>query len=100
MSWVSRTTAPEHTCEPPMRQRLVTIPSASMTPGVQTKPLMMPPEPDGLRDDLWRCDDCGQLWRIGDPDLMVGGYAAGGPVWRPATLWQRLRHRAKKETAA
>jgi hypothetical protein len=56
--------------------------------------------PDGDLGDLWRCDDCRTLWRIGDgcdtcdrygPAPHPGTHAVG-QAWRPATWWQRLRH--------
>lgn len=51
--------------------------------------------PDGTPGDLWRCDDCGKLWRFADrPDLNAGrGYLVRHPGWEPASVWQRIRHR-------
>lgn len=56
-------------------------------------------------DDLWRCDECTQLWRVGYAcDLCEhvkgrphGGVEVIGYAWRPATFWQRLRHRPDRE---
>ena len=56
------------------------------------------PAPEGTRDDLWRCDDCGKLWRLGSAcdacETYRGTPHAGqhsvGYGWRTATLWQRL----------
>lgn len=54
--------------------------------------------PDGQLGDLWRCGECGTLWRIADacdicdqygPDSHHGGHAVGR-AWRIATRWQRL----------
>jgi hypothetical protein len=59
-------------------------------------------DPAGQVGDLWRCDDCGVLWRVGlacdfcdhfgDNRSHPGGHAVGS-CWRPATLWQRIRYR-------
>jgi hypothetical protein len=59
--------------------------------------------PAGEFGDLWRCDDCGRLWRLGndcdtcDPappggNCRRGGHHPQGLKWRPATLFQRLTH--------
>lgn len=50
--------------------------------------------PDGQVGDLWRCDDCGRLWRIGSIDSL---YPLGDREWRPAWAWQRLMHRARTQ---
>lgn len=101
MSWVRRTviTPPAHTCAPPMREVWVTLPG--MPPGPRGEPAgkprrhRLPDGPDGSRGDLWRCDDCGALWCVGEPGRPRGGYLGGGLAWIPATWWQRLRHRQK-----
>jgi hypothetical protein len=60
--------------------------------------------PAGAFGDLWRCDPCGELWRVGngcfscDPapptsHCRLGGFHPPGLTWRPATWWQRFRHR-------
>lgn len=61
--------------------------------------------PDGHRGDLWRCDNCQTLWRIGEScdwcdrtgrtDGRCGAHIVHMPAlaWRPATPWQRLIHR-------
>jgi hypothetical protein len=99
MTWIRRAAPPAHTCVPPMRERIVHVPSTSLTPRVQVVPMKPPPEPDGAQGDLWRCDDCGRLWRIGDVcDLCDAGrdwhpgFCSAGSVWRPARWWQRVRH--------
>jgi hypothetical protein len=56
--------------------------------------------PAGEHGDLWRCDDCGTLWRVGyacdicdrhrDDSPHFGGHTIG-LEWRPATWWQRIR---------
>lgn len=88
MTWVRRATSDPHACQPPTHG------------GYALTPM-------GRLGDLWRCDDCGALWRIGDAcDLCDwagewrahdGGHALG-VTWRPATLWQRIRY-WKKERA-
>jgi hypothetical protein len=72
MAWVRRTPPdPPHTCKPPG--------SVHNYGG----------HPAGSRGDLWRCDTCGTLWRIGyDRDIT-------GLTWLHATVWQRIRYRRK-----
>jgi hypothetical protein len=107
MSWVRRTedAAPAHVCEPPMREVVYTLPAMPPPPkGWQgnepSKPSKMrATEIDGKQGDLWRCDDCDRLWRIGlHCTVCTRGYSHYGRcgrtvAWLPATLWQRLRHR-------
>lgn len=67
MTWVRRTEPEQkHECAPPMRCTASWIEIAYGEPG-----------------DLWRCDDCGTLWEVGQMGL----------AWLPATWWQRWRHR-------
>ncbi|MEV7805032.1 hypothetical protein AB0O28_18985 [Microbispora sp. NPDC088329] len=82
MTWVRRADPGEHACRPP----------TAATWG----------DPLGRYGDLWRCP-CGTLWRIGDACDFCdrfgwgphqGGHAVG-ETWRPATLWQRIRHYRK-----
>lgn len=55
----------------------------------------------GADGDLYRCDWCGVLWRLGDACDACEAYGRGhhrgqcevGSAWRPATLWQRIRYR-------
>jgi hypothetical protein len=103
MSWVRKTTVdtPGHTCQPPTRERFFRIPSGF---AAGTEPIgHRDTVPAGEWNDLWRCDDCGRLWRVGnscdycDPSppggrCFRGGYHAGGHAWRPATWWQRWRY--------
>jgi hypothetical protein len=78
MSWVRRA-VPRHTCAPPVG-----------TFG----------DPQASQGDLWRCDECGQLWRVGRAcgicaaygDRPHRGQCQVGLAWRPATFWQRLRY--------
>lgn len=84
MTWVRQAQRPAHTCNPPSRTSVGYV-------GV----------PVGALGDLWRCDDCRRLWRIGHAcdscdrrkraQPHAGGHAIGG-AWRPATLWQRILH--------
>ncbi|MFC6080991.1 hypothetical protein [Sphaerisporangium aureirubrum] len=57
--------------------------------------------PTGEYGDLWRCDECQTLWRIGHACELCEVYGAARPhlgghamgfEWRPARWWQRLRH--------
>jgi hypothetical protein len=90
MTWVQRAVdkPPAHTCPLPRTVR---------------------GNPDGQFDDLWECDDCGRLWRIGqacDACELRGhpwphsGQCRVGLEWRPASFWQRfVRHMHKARTA-
>lgn len=88
MTWIRQTDPRRaHTCSPPQSE---------------------PPfgRPHGAYGDLWRCDDCRTLWRIGHACQVCdrygealphrGGHAVGN-AWHPATLWQRLAN--KKRTS-
>jgi hypothetical protein len=98
--WVRRTQAdePKHNCEPPMRELVLTIPASGWLLGNAAGFEQVPfgDTPDGAAGDLWRCD-CGKLWRITAKcgNCPIGGYHGCGPTWRPATMWQRLRHRRR-----
>jgi hypothetical protein len=68
-------------------------------PGSQLGPTSKMPK--GAFGDVWRCDDCRRLWRIGascdacDSVGQTGGRCPRGgahpraTAWRPARLWQR-----------
>jgi len=45
----------------------------------------------GRVGDLWRCDTCQRFWRVADASEGNRGQLVIGRMWRPATLWQRLR---------
>lgn len=103
MTWVSRKAdkAPDHACEPPMREVTYTFPSASLNPDARPTPDSFE-TPAGHLGDLWRCDECAALWRIGracdvceayGPDQHRSGQCRVGMAWRPASWWQRWRHR-------
>jgi ribosomal protein L37AE/L43A len=49
--------------------------------GPTTGHLCARPAP-GRRRQVWRCGECGELWR-----------STYGGTWAPATLWQRWRYR-------
>lgn len=87
MTWVRRARPPAHVCAPP----------SHVSHGYVNVPV-------GAVGDLWRCDDCHTLWRIGDACDTCdhfgswphpGGHEIG-TKWRPATLWQRLRYRRSR----
>jgi hypothetical protein len=90
MIWVRRADLTSvHRCQPPFK------------PGPDPAWPTLFSTPVGLRGDLWCCDDCGSLWRIGeDCDWCdrhgvrphFGGHAVGSR-WRPATRWQRIKYR-------
>jgi len=86
-----------------MREAIYRVPRALTTPGLE------PPEhretvPAGGYNDLWRCGECGELWRVGsscdsgphDGPCPRGGYHPSGYKWRPATLWQRICNRRRR----
>lgn len=74
---------PAHSCRPPGRTWLAIV------------------RPDAKLGELWRCDTCSKLWRVGRAcatcdlygDHAGGGHCLVGLAWRPATLWQRIKHR-------
>jgi hypothetical protein len=81
MTWVYRAERAEHRCAPPRYDGYV-------------------PSPMGRLGDLWRCDVCGVLWRVGracgicDRGFRhVNGQCAVGLMWRLASWWQRWRFR-------
>jgi hypothetical protein len=101
--WVKRASKEKtHECSPPMTQRTVYIPSASLNPDAKGGDMKLAPEPDGDYGDLWRCF-CGRLWRVGDAcdygphagRCPRGGYHPQANRWRPAMWWQRLRFRGR-----
>ena len=87
MTWVRRSAkeASTHTCSPPMHEVSYSYPSASLTPPPVDPPPLVSTGPDGEPGDLWRCDECGKLWRVGRLSW----------DWWPATRWQRLRYRRR-----
>jgi len=99
MSTVRRREQPSHTCEPPMQEVVFRLPPPPPPPaGLQGNPQPTPHSaplvrPDGDVGDLWRCDDCGRLWRVGVEPPPRGGYSPRWEVWLPAYWWQRLRYR-------
>lgn len=84
MSWVHKTPVDTHECATPRSDGFL---------GCVV----------GQYGDLWRCDDCGELWRVGYAcdycdrygDNPHRGVHAVGVMWRPATWWQRWRNRNK-----
>lgn len=84
--WIHQVGALGHVCGPPMRDTGI-LGQAS-----------------GRLGDLWRCDDCRKLWRVGricdNCDFYGvhrgGGQHAVGLAWRPATVWQRIRNRRRR----
>lgn len=74
MTWV-RQQQPGHECAPPTTGSIPAIGAA------------------GTIGDLWRCDNCGRLWRVAAADENTrSGQQPHGRHWKPATLWQRLRY--------
>lgn len=78
MTWVYR----QHTCQPPTREVL-------SKPGPFISFQRRGQVPDGQVGDLWRCDDCGRLWRIGSVD--PGVFGLSDREWCRAWPWQKLR---------
>ncbi|WP_304455927.1 hypothetical protein [Nocardiopsis sp. YSL2] len=101
--WVRRRDpSQKHECDLPTREVTWKLPvpadgSASTLPDSHTETLA-----DGDQGDLWRCDTCRALWRLGDAcdwcdryGYHDRGVCTIGLRWRPATLWQRVRHRGR-----
>lgn len=103
MTWVRRVQAPAHTCQPPTQEVFREVPTAWT--GGKTGVGFTETVVDGQLNDLWRCDECDQLWRVGaycdvcDARRQNGGrcargvYHPAGLKWRPARFLQRLRNR-------
>ena len=105
MTWVRRAEkpTPAHRCVPPTVGTFVTVPPPPPSPsgfggGGEPQRVKFGDVPGGGWGDLWRCDDCGELWRVGsgcdrcDPGLPSG--RCGLPLqWRPATWRQKRRFR-------
>ena len=52
------------------------------------------PRPDGLYGDLWQCDECGTVWRVG-----VGAAACGTRLeitWVRASIFVQWRYRRRE----
>lgn len=94
MAWAHRfkTPPPPHVCKPPMEREA--LPYC----GILTSKLTG--EAYGRVGDLWRCDGCRKLWRIG---LLCKGCdqegratecpnGISGSWWYSATTWQRIRY--------
>lgn len=102
MTWVRRAATDPHRCAPPMRESVHQLPSMSILRGGQPTEVRLT-SPDGQVGDLWRCP-CRALWRISygcDTCDRAGRWSAHGghamgAIWRPATLWQRIRYRRGK----
>ena len=89
MSWIRRhrqavAGATGCECRPP-RTSVPAIPPHSALPN---------PRPDGLYGDLWQCDDCGTVWRIG-----VAASADGRRLeiaWVRASILTQWRYRRRE----
>jgi hypothetical protein len=88
-----------HECAPPVYEATYRPPAPS-TPNAPAPRPFTQTKVDGDHGDLWRCHDCGRLWRVGWAcdacDYRPGphgGMHTVGCVWRPARFWQRLRYR-------
>jgi len=103
MTWVRQHRLPEHRCPTPMRAAEVTLPAGPATAPTGLAVARIPglPRVVGRLGDLWRCDDCRKLWRVGracDACELYGTHPGGGQCmvglkWRPAGLWQRIKYR-------
>lgn len=102
MTWIRRQQCTvAHACPTPARKVRIGLP-APPPPSSGAAPGWKPGPPtyhdmtvtDGSVGDLWRCDDCGKLWRFADRlDLSNGRGYVRQPGWEPASVWQRIRHR-------
>ena len=95
MTWIRRADTDGHACSPPMTEQF--IKSAALASGRVAVP--GPGDVAGSIGDLWRCDQCRKLWRVGRAcaycdaygNRLHHGWHAMGRQWRPATTWQRIR---------
>jgi hypothetical protein len=104
MAWVRQTpsTPKAHECKPPRREAVYEVPLSvrGSDTHVHRETVV-----DGAHGDLWRCDTCQQLWRVGDACDSCDRHNLRGdhgtllhtsiPAWRHATVWQRIRYRRK-----
>jgi len=104
MTWIRRQPPDRsHRCEPPTREAIYRFPSMAVSADPPIVTEHREQVVDGALGDLWGCDDCGRLWRIGYACGACDRYGYGrhggghevGERWRPATWWQRLRHRSR-----
>lgn len=103
MTWVRKTpTEAPHACATPTYEAVYQFPLLmGEGPGTEHRETV----PDGSLGDLWRCDECNRLWRVGlvcdlcdrHGDYPHGGMHATGYRWRPARWWQRIAHHRTKE---
>jgi hypothetical protein len=99
MPWVRRSAHPPHTCAPPTRPATYTLPPAHGTTASRLPITHTVTVVDGRPDDLWQCDTCAALWRVGfacdwcdyhsSPRLHSGSCAIG-LRWRRASWWTCL----------
>lgn len=94
MGWVKRTVQPaQHMCCPPMHR---TVREVRTPEGVKHN-LASGPKPDGNMGDLWKCDKCGVVWKIGiDFAPYVpnsGGYRPRSVQWIRAGWWTQRKYR-------
>ena len=99
MTWIKRTrraatAARGCDCTPPMY-----TPTRTMwAPHGAQHTVPLPPRPDGLYGDLWQCDNCGTVWKIGTV-LVPGVQSKYGRNWirkigwTRASWWTQYRHR-------
>jgi hypothetical protein len=93
---------PAHECVTPVHNVTYQPPSPPIPNAPEPRPYIRA-EVDGDRGDLWRCEDCGRLWRVGWACDACDWYGVGrhdgmcsvGLAWRPAKLWQRIRYRRR-----
>jgi hypothetical protein len=97
VSWVRRADD-VHECKPPTRLAVTQLPTGPVAAPTGWMEARLPGVVlvDGRLGELWRCDDCGRLWCVGracDVRYQNVGQHRDGLKWRPATWWQRIRHR-------
>lgn len=110
MSWVRQKSVrplDSHQCKPPTRERALGVAGFADAHSKDGEPVRTDHVPNGEFGDLWRCDRCQRLWRIGNacdwcdpkpPGTLQSSqgnhpgvvHEPGKTAWRRATWWQRL----------
>ncbi|QLF83612.1 hypothetical protein SEA_REDWATTLEHOG_109 [Gordonia phage RedWattleHog] len=98
--------APAHACDKPMARLMVRPPRTNgrgeVVMPVRPKVPVGPPIPDGKVGDVWLCDECLTVWKVGQeigPRTYPYTPGALRPVWRRAGWWTTRKARRAVGTA-